>query len=70
VGPSYDNLLELAGACDVPVGFSCRTGVCDTCETALVAGGVQDGTPPLEPPDADHVPVCCAQPSGEVTLDV
>jgi ferredoxin len=41
--PSYDNLLELAEACDAPVGFSCRTGVCDTCETALVEGGVQYG---------------------------
>src|SRR5262249_22972487 len=24
----YENLLEFAEACDVPVGFGCRTGVC------------------------------------------
>src|SRR5262249_36963070 len=31
----YGSLLELAEACDVPVRWSCRTGVCHTCETAL-----------------------------------
>jgi ferredoxin-NADP reductase/MOSC domain-containing protein YiiM len=29
----YSSLLELAEACDVPVRWSCRTGVCHTCET-------------------------------------
>jgi ferredoxin-NADP reductase len=37
-GPTFRSLLELAEACDVPVRWSCRTGVCHTCETALVAG--------------------------------
>ena len=34
------SLLELAEACDVPVRWSCRTGVCRTYETALVVGDV------------------------------
>ena len=34
----YGSLLELAEACDVPVRWSCRTGVCHTCETTLIAG--------------------------------
>ena len=34
----YASLLELAEACDVPVRWSCRTGVCHTCESALIAG--------------------------------
>ena len=34
----YASLLELAEACDVPVRWSCRTGVCHTCETTLIAG--------------------------------
>ena len=29
----YASLLELAEACDVPVRWSCRTGVCHNCET-------------------------------------
>src|SRR5215213_5286007 len=36
----YASLLELAEACDVPVRWSCRTGVCHTCETTLIAGDV------------------------------
>ena len=35
---AYASLLELAEACDVPVRWSCRTGVCQTCETTLIAG--------------------------------
>ena len=34
----YASLLELAEACDVPVRWSCRTGVCHTCETGLLSG--------------------------------
>ena len=37
----YGSLLELAEACDVPVRWSCRTGVCHTCETTLIAGDRQ-----------------------------
>ena len=39
-GAPFESLLELAEACDVPVRWSCRTGVCHTCETGLVAGTV------------------------------
>ena len=37
-GPSFQSLLELAEACDVPVRWACRTGVCHSCESGLVAG--------------------------------
>ena len=37
---TYASILELAEACDVPVRWSCRTGVCHTCETALLEGTV------------------------------
>ena len=33
--PAFQSLLELAEACDVPVRWSCRTGVCHSCETGL-----------------------------------
>ena len=41
--PAFHSLLELAEACDMPVRWSCRTGVCHTCETGLVAGTVATG---------------------------
>ena len=36
--PAFQSLLELAEACDVPVRWACRTGVCHTCESGLVLG--------------------------------
>ena len=68
--PSFASLLELAEACDVPVRWSCRTGVCRTCETALISGGVGYRPDPLEPPAPGTALICCSQPSGEVTLDL
>lgn len=64
------SLLEFAEACDVPVRWACRTGVCHTCESALVAGAVVYDPEPLEPPAAGNVLICCAQPEGDVVLDL
>jgi MOSC domain-containing protein YiiM len=33
--PKFASLLELAEACDVPVRWSCRSGVCHTCMTGF-----------------------------------
>ena len=68
--PAFASLLELAEACDVPVRFSCRSGVCHTCETGLVSGQVSYRPDPLEPPAPGSALICCSQPGGEVTLDL
>ncbi|MET8806279.1 MOSC and FAD-binding oxidoreductase domain-containing protein [Streptomyces sp. NPDC004546] len=68
--PAHASLLELAEACDIPTRWSCRTGVCHTCTTHLVAGEVTYTTPPLEPPESGTVLVCCSQPTTEVVLDL
>jgi ferredoxin-NADP reductase/MOSC domain-containing protein YiiM len=67
---SYPSILELAEACDVPTAWSCRTGVCHTCITAVISGRTTYTTPPLEPPGAGEVLICCAQPDGELVLDL
>jgi ferredoxin len=66
----FSSLLELAEACDVPVQWSCRTGVCHTCECALIGGAVQYQPDPLAPPAAGNVLICCSTPSGEVEVDL
>ncbi|MDO3400855.1 MOSC and FAD-binding oxidoreductase domain-containing protein [Mycolicibacterium neoaurum] len=66
----YGSLLEFAEACDVPTRWSCRTGVCHTCETGLLAGEVGYDPEPLEPPAAGNLLPCCAYPSGDVVLDM
>ena len=68
--PDYGSLLEFAEACDIPVSFGCRIGVCHYCETGLLTGAVSYTTAPLEPPDGEHVLLCCSRPAGEVTLEL
>jgi ferredoxin len=66
----YQSILELAEACDVPVRWSCRTGVCHNCETGLISGEVVYGPEPLDKPAAGNVLVCCSQPLGDVAIDL
>ncbi|MGO9342899.1 MAG: MOSC domain-containing protein [Acidimicrobiales bacterium] len=66
----YGSLLELAEACDVPVRWSCRTGVCHTCETTLIAGNVDYNPDPVEAPTQGSVLICCSQPRDDIVLDL
>jgi ferredoxin-NADP reductase/MOSC domain-containing protein YiiM len=66
----YRTLLELAESCDVPVRWSCRTGVCQTCETTLIAGNVDYNPDPLEAPTEGSLFICCSQPRGDIVLDL
>jgi ferredoxin-NADP reductase/MOSC domain-containing protein YiiM len=68
--PRYASLLELAEACDVPVRWSCRTGVCQTCETGLMSGTVSYAPDPVDEPAAGSVLICCSQPRGDLVLDL
>jgi len=68
--PKYQSLLELAEECDVPVRWSCRTGVCHTCMTGLISGSITYQPEPLERPIPGNVLVCCAQPNANVALDL
>jgi ferredoxin-NADP reductase/MOSC domain-containing protein YiiM len=69
-GPAFQSLLELAEACDVPVRWSCRTGVCHTCETGLVAGTVGYRPDPVDAPADGNVLICCSQPDGDIVIDL
>ena len=69
-GPPFQSLLELAEACDVPVRWSCRTGVCHNCETAVVAGAVAYQLDPITPPAAGNVLICCSRPEGDIVIDL
>lgn len=68
--PGYASLLELAEACDVPVRWSCRTGVCHTCETAVVSGAVSYAPDPVDDPADGSALICCAQPRDDLVLDL
>jgi ferredoxin-NADP reductase len=67
---SMQSLLELAEACDVPVRWSCRTGVCHRYETGLIGGTVAYRPDPVEPPADGNVLICCSQPTGDIVVDL
>ena len=67
---AYQSILELAEACDVPVRWSCRTGVCHNCESGLVSGEVVYGPEPLDQPADGNILVCCSRPVRDVVVDL
>jgi ferredoxin-NADP reductase/MOSC domain-containing protein YiiM len=69
-GAGYPSLLDLAEACDVPVRWSCRTGVCHSCETNLMSGAVSYAPEPVEEPAGGSALICCSQPVGDLVLDL
>jgi ferredoxin-NADP reductase/MOSC domain-containing protein YiiM/ferredoxin len=66
----YQSLLELAEACDVPVRWACRTGVCHNCESGLVSGEVAYDPQPLDLPATGDLLICCSRPAGDVVVDL
>lgn len=66
----FGSLLELAEACDVAVRWSCRTGVCHTCESGLISGAVSYQPEPLQPPAEGNLLICCSTPQEEIVLDL
>jgi ferredoxin-NADP reductase len=64
------SLLELAEACSVPTRWSCRTGVCQSCECPLIAGSVAYEPEPIATPSDGTVLLCCARPTADIELDL
>jgi ferredoxin-NADP reductase len=69
-GSQFQSLLELAEACDVPARWSCRTGVCHTCETGLLEGTVSYEPAPIDAPLDGNVLTCCSKPRNDVVIDL
>jgi ferredoxin-NADP reductase/MOSC domain-containing protein YiiM len=69
-GSGFQSLLELAEACDVPVRWACRTGVCHTCESGLVSGTVAYRPEPIDVPADGNALICCSQPGGDIVIDL
>jgi len=66
----FGSLLEFVEACDVPVRWSCRVGVCHTCESGMIDGRVQYAPDPLDQPSPGNVLICCSTPLSEIQLDL
>lgn len=66
----FGSLLEFAEACDIPVRWSCRVGVCHTCESGIIDGKIGYAPEPLDRPSEGSVLICCSQPLSEIELDL
>jgi ferredoxin len=69
-GARFASLLELAEACDVPVRWSCRTGVCHNCECTIVDGELEYVIEPVDRPPEGRTLLCCAVPKSDVVLEL
>jgi ferredoxin-NADP reductase/MOSC domain-containing protein YiiM/ferredoxin len=66
----YGSLLEFAEACDIPVRWACRMGVCHTCECGLIDGEIGYAPEPLDLPAEGNVLICCSSPLTAIELDL
>ena len=66
----FKSILELAEACDVPVRWSCRTGVCHTCECGILGGRLRYAPEPLDRPSLGNALICCSTPETPIELDL
>ena len=73
VGPG-DNLLDALMAANAPVDYSCREGLCGTCETRVLCGTPLHGDPVYAAratPPTDRMLVCVSRSAGgDLTLDL
>jgi hypothetical protein len=67
---AFHSQLEPAKACEVPVRWSCRTGVCHNGETGLISGSVIYRPEPVEPPADGNLLICFSQLHGDIALDL
>ena len=68
--PEYENLLEFAEDQGVFPDFSCRSGICHSCQYELLKGNVDYTFEPLDPPYPGQVLLCCARPRSNLAIDV
>ncbi len=68
--PDFESILDLAEAHGLSPDYSCRSGICSTCRTALEQGEVEYGQEPLDPPDEGWALICCSKPKSDVVLEL
>ena len=60
--PSRGSLLDLAEAEGLQPEYSCRSGICQTCATAVLEGAVGYAEPPMVEPESGMALLCCCHP--------
>ncbi len=73
--PAKGTLLDLAESEGLRPAYSCRSGICQTCSTRVLAGEVDYLESPMASPEDGEALICCSYPNlspgdGEVILDL
>ncbi len=71
--PTKGTLLDLAEAEGLNPEYSCRSGICSTCQTKMTKGEVDYVDPPIAEPDEGTALICCSYPdeqSDEIILEL
>lgn len=64
-------LLDLAETVGLTPPYACRSGLCQSCECAIMTGEVQYDPEPAIPPGIGRILICCARPATEmIELDL
>jgi len=69
--PSEGSLLDLAISSGIDVSYSCRSGICGSCEAPVLAGGFaypQGFT--AQTTGNGHILLCSAVPKGDLIIDI
>ena len=67
---SSESILAFAEANGLSPDFSCRAGVCSSCQCVLKSGSVDYFEEPLGELEEGTVLICCSRPAGDVVLDI
>jgi len=67
---SAGSLLDLAEVHGLHPEYSCRSGICHTCMSALREGEVEYLLEPADMPDPGCVLICCSRPKSDVVIDI
>ena len=68
--PEFPSLLYSAEAQGLTPDFSCRAGICNTCECRLASGELQYLEEPLFEPEAGRALICCSIPTSNIELEL
>ncbi len=66
----YASILELAEAHGLTPDFSCRSGICRSCECELLSGSLTYVTEPLDAPEEGVALICCSKPASDIELNI
>jgi len=68
---SFESILDLAESLDLVLAYSCRSGICTTCQCRKIAGEIQYNDDGVYQPEApDEILICCSVPTSSLVLDI